>query len=164
MVCQHEEDEMESGMKILRDLYARMVEDRRTEVPMRKLRVGLKCGGSDGFSGITANPLLGCFSDYLVAQGGTTVLTEVPEMFGAETLLMARCKDETVFERPFRSSMISKTISSATGNRSSRTPRRETRPEGFPPWKKSHWDVHRNPERLPCAMCWNMERPCLLRD
>ena len=99
MVCQHEEDEMESGMKILRDLYARMVEDRRTEVPMRKLRVGLKCGGSDGFSGITANPLLGCFSDYLVAQGGTTVLTEVPEMFGAETLLMARCKDETVFRK-----------------------------------------------------------------
>lgn len=90
---------MESGMKILRDLYARMVEDRRTEVPMRKLRVGLKCGGSDGFSGITANPLLGCFSDYLVAQGGTTVLTEVPEMFGAETLLMARCKDETVFRK-----------------------------------------------------------------
>ena len=99
MVCQHEEDEMESGMKILRDLYARMVEDRRTEVPMRKLRVGLKCGGSDGFSGITANPLLGCFSDYLVAQGGTTVLTEVPEMFGAETLLMARCKDEKVFRK-----------------------------------------------------------------
>ena len=84
---------MESGMKILRDLYVRMVEDRRTEVPMGKLKVGLKCGGSDGFSGITANPLLGCFSDYLVAQGGTTVLTEVPEMFGAETLLMARCKD-----------------------------------------------------------------------
>ena len=61
--------------------------------------VGLKCGGSDGFSGITANPLLGCFSDYLVAQGGTTVLTEVPEMFGAETLLMARCKDEKVFRK-----------------------------------------------------------------
>ena len=99
MVCQHEEDEMESGMTILRDLYARMVEDRRTEVPMGKLRVGLKCGGSDGFSGITANPLLGCFSDYLVAQGGTTVLTEVPEMFGAETLLMARCKDEKVFRK-----------------------------------------------------------------
>ena len=99
MVCQHEEDEMESGMTILRDLYAQMVEDRRTEVPMGKLRVGLKCGGSDGFSGITANPLLGCFSDYLVAQGGTTVLTEVPEMFGAETLLMARCKDEKVFRK-----------------------------------------------------------------
>ncbi len=99
MVCQDEEDEMESGMKILRDLYARMAEDRRTEVPMGKLKVGLKCGGSDGFSGISANPLLGCFSDYLVAQGGSTVLTEVPEMFGAETLLMARCKDEEVFRK-----------------------------------------------------------------
>ncbi len=64
-----------------------------------KLKIGLKCGGSDGFSGITANPLLGCFSDYLVAQGGTTVLTEVPEMFGAETLLMARCKDAAVFRK-----------------------------------------------------------------
>ena len=98
MVCQHEEDEMESGMKILRDLYARMVEDRRTEVPMRKLRVGLKCGGSDGFSGITANPLLGMFSDFLIAQGGTSVLTEVPEMFGAETILMNRCRNKELFE------------------------------------------------------------------
>ncbi len=99
MVCQQEDDEIESGMKILRELYARMATDCRTEVPMAKLKVGLKCGGSDGFSGITANPLLGCFSDYLVAQGGTTVLTEVPEMFGAETLLMARCKDEAVFQK-----------------------------------------------------------------
>ena len=98
MVCQHEEDEMESGMTILRDLYARMVEDRRTEVPMGKLRVGLKCGGSDGFSGITANPLLGMFSDFLVAQGGTSVLTEVPEMFGAETILMNRCRTKELFE------------------------------------------------------------------
>ena len=155
---------MESGMKILRDLYARMVEDRRTEVPMRKLRVGLKCGGSDGFSGITANPLLGCFSDYLVAQGGTTVLTEVPEMFGAETLLMARCKDETVFERPFRSSMISKTISSAMGNRSSRTPRRETRPGDFHLWKKKSLGCTQKSGTT--AVCDVLEygRPCLLRD
>ncbi len=99
MVCQREENEIGSGMRILRDLYARMREDRRTEVPMGKLKVGLKCGGSDGFSGITANPLLGCFSDRLVAQGGTAVLTEVPEMFGAEKLLMARCKDEETFRK-----------------------------------------------------------------
>lgn len=62
----------------------------------------MKCGGSDGLSGITANPLLGIFSDYLVAQGGSTVLTEVPEMFGAETLLMNRCKNTGVFERTVR--------------------------------------------------------------
>jgi altronate hydrolase len=61
--------------------------------------VGLKCGGSDGFSGITANPLLGVFSDYLVAQGGTTVLTEVPEMFGAESILMNRCESTDLFDK-----------------------------------------------------------------
>ena len=65
----------------------------------RRLRVGLKCGGSDGFSGITANPLVGEFSDWLVAQGGTSVLTEVPEMFGAETILMNRCRTEELFNQ-----------------------------------------------------------------
>lgn len=85
-----EGDEIEEGMKILRDLYAKAKEDKREEVSVSKLRVGLKCGGSDGFSGITANPLVGEFSDWLVAQGGTSILTEVPEMFGAETILMNR--------------------------------------------------------------------------
>ena len=74
-------DEVEYCMPILRDLYAKTQQDERVAVPLSELRVGLKCGGSDGFSGITANPLLGCLSDWLVAQGGTTVLTEVPEMF-----------------------------------------------------------------------------------
>ena len=85
-----EGDELEEGLKILTDLYNIASKDVRTEQPLSKLRVGLKCGGSDGFSGITANPLVGEFSDYLVAQGGTTILTEVPEMFGAETILMNR--------------------------------------------------------------------------
>ena len=76
-------DEMEAGMAILRDLYSQASKDQREPVSVSKLRVGLKCGGSDGFSGITANPLVGEFSDWLVAQGGTSVLTEVPEMFGA---------------------------------------------------------------------------------
>ena len=88
MVCQKVKDEQEEGMKLLRELYAIASTDQRRPVPFSKLRIGLKCGGSDGFSGITANPLLGVFSDFLVAQGGTTVLTEVPEMFGSETLLM----------------------------------------------------------------------------
>ena len=94
-----EGDEIEEGMRILRELYDIAKEDRREEVPVSELRVGLKCGGSDGFSGITANPLVGEFSDWLVAQGGTSVLTEVPEMFGAETILMNRCRTEELFDQ-----------------------------------------------------------------
>ncbi len=94
-----EGDEMEAGMAILRDLYKKACGDHREDVPVSKLRVGLKCGGSDGFSGITANPLVGEFSDWLVAQGGTSVLTEVPEMFGAETILMNRCRNEQLFQQ-----------------------------------------------------------------
>lgn len=95
LVCQEVEgDEVEAGLTILRDLYNQARNFKRTEQPASKLRIGLKCGGSDGFSGITANPLLGEFSDWLCEQqGGTTVLTEVPEMFGAETILMRRCAD-----------------------------------------------------------------------
>ncbi|MCM1519551.1 MAG: altronate dehydratase family protein [Lachnoclostridium sp.] len=95
MVCQEVEgDEVEAGLKIARELYENARNYKRTTVPASKLRIGLKCGGSDGFSGITANPLLGAFSDFLCeTQNGTTVLTEVPEMFGAETILMERCAD-----------------------------------------------------------------------
>lgn len=93
MVCQEVPgDEVEYGTKLLKELYEQAKTFRRTTVPASKLRIGLKCGGSDGFSGITANPLLGAFSDFLCeTQGGTTILTEVPEMFGAETILMERC-------------------------------------------------------------------------
>lgn len=94
-----EGDETEECMKVLRGIYALAKEDKREDVPVSKLRVGLKCGGSDGFSGITANPLEGEFSDWLVAQGGTSILTEVPEMFGAETILMNRCETKELFDR-----------------------------------------------------------------
>ena len=94
-----EGDEVEEGLKIMRELYAIAKQDKREDVPVSKLRVGLKCGGSDGFSGITANPLVGEFSDWLVAQGGTSVLTEVPEMFGAETILMNRCETPELFNQ-----------------------------------------------------------------
>jgi altronate hydrolase len=97
--CQQVEDEVEFGLQKMREIFAVCSLDKRTEVPVSELRVGLKCGGSDGLSGITANPLLGVFSDWIVAQGGTTVLTEVPEMFGAETILMNRCVDEKLFGR-----------------------------------------------------------------
>jgi altronate hydrolase len=97
MVCQQEEDELETGLRLLRELYLVASRDERIAVPFSSLRVGLKCGGSDGFSGITANPLLGLFSDEMIAAGGTTVLTEVSEMFGAETILMNRCINRNVF-------------------------------------------------------------------
>ena len=99
LVTQKVEDEVEAGMQILRELYAIASQDKREAIPVSELRIGLKCGGSDGFSGITANPLVGEFSDWLVAQGGTSVLTEVPEMFGAETILMNRCRTEELFNQ-----------------------------------------------------------------
>lgn len=99
METQKVSDELETGMELLRELYDLAAQDKRTDIPVSELKIGLKCGGSDGFSGITANPLLGALSDYLVAQGGTTVLTEVPEMFGAETILMNRCQNEDIFDK-----------------------------------------------------------------
>lgn len=99
METQKVKDELEEGMALLRDIHAVVSTDERVDCPLSELKIGLKCGGSDGFSGITANPLLGVFSDFLVAQGGTTVLTEVPEMFGAETILMNRAQDRAVFDK-----------------------------------------------------------------
>lgn len=99
LVCQEVEDEVEVGTELLKELYDEMCNDVRTTQPISVLRVGLKCGGSDGMSGITANPLLGRFSDYMALNGGTTVMGEVPEMFGAEHLLMARAKDEDTFKK-----------------------------------------------------------------
>lgn len=97
IVTQQVGNEVEAGIKALTEIYHAMEKDTREDIPVSELKIGLKCGGSDGFSGITANPLLGRFSDYLVKKGGTTILTEVPEMFGAETILMDRAKDEEVF-------------------------------------------------------------------
>ena len=98
-VTQKVEDEVEYGLQQLSEIYEVASKDRREAIPVSELKVGLKCGGSDGLSGITANPLLGVFSDWLVGQGGTAVLTEVPEMFGAETILMNRCKDKATFDK-----------------------------------------------------------------
>jgi altronate hydrolase len=90
-------NEIEEGVDLLVEIYENARADKRVDIPLSELKIGLKCGGSDGFSGITANPLLGRLSDYLVAQGATTVLTEVPEMFGAEKILMERAENEEVF-------------------------------------------------------------------
>lgn len=96
------EDDIAEGVKIIEELrqYADTFE--RTDVPIFKLRVGLKCGGSDGFSGITANPLVGAVSDRLISLGAACVLTEVPEMFGAEHLLMKRCPTRELFDKTVR--------------------------------------------------------------
>ena len=96
--AQDDGDEYARGLELLAELDAARVR-KRSDIPVSELRVGLKCGGSDGLSGLTANPLVGRFSDWLAAQGGTTVLTEVPEMFGAETLLMNRCVSREVFDK-----------------------------------------------------------------
>jgi len=99
LLCQEVEDELAEGRKLLEACASHASGFRREEISAAELIVGMKCGGSDGLSGITANPVVGRFSDMLVAQGGTTVLTEVPEMFGAEGLLMDRCADEAVFRK-----------------------------------------------------------------
>lgn len=99
LTCQQVEDEMAAGRALLEECAAYARSFTRESIPASELVIGMKCGGSDGLSGITANPVVGRFSDELVAQGGSTVLTEVPEMFGAEGFLMNRCIDETVFEK-----------------------------------------------------------------
>lgn len=99
LVAQEVEDEVAEGVELCRQIAEVIKRDKRVERSISCLKVGLKCGGSDGLSGITANPLVGLFSDYIVAAGGTTVLTEVPEMFGAEQLLMNRAKDKATFEK-----------------------------------------------------------------
>ena len=101
MRAQDPGDEYARGLKLIAELDAARPKE-RVEVPVSELVVGLKCGGSDGFSGLTANPLVGRFSDWLAARGGSTLLTEVPEMFGAETLLMKRCRTREVFDRCVR--------------------------------------------------------------
>ncbi len=97
--CQDVEDEQEEAMKLLEELAVYAGAFSREKIDAGELVIGMKCGGSDGLSGITANPVVGAFSDLLISKGGTTILTEVPEMFGAETLLMNRCETPELFEK-----------------------------------------------------------------
>jgi altronate hydrolase len=97
--CQDYDDEITAASLLIEEIMAEMKSDIREAIPTSELIIGLKCGGSDGLSGITANPLVGAFTDRLVAEGGSAILTEVPEMFGAETILMNRCKNEKIFNK-----------------------------------------------------------------
>ena len=99
LVCQDVKDEHAEGSALLAELAAYAGKFQREAIPASELVVGMKCGGSDGLSGITANPTVGRFSDLLISMGGSTILTEVPEMFGAENILMERCVDEGVFQK-----------------------------------------------------------------
>lgn len=97
--CQDASDEIEEGVRLVEELKAYAAGFKREKISVARLRLGLKCGGSDGYSGISANPLVGSLSDRLISFGGSCVLTEVPEMFGAEHLLMERCETREVFDK-----------------------------------------------------------------
>lgn len=99
LVSQEHEDEIADSLKLIEELAEYAGSFHREPISCKELIIGMKCGGSDGLSGITANPTVGAFSDLLISKGGTTILTEVPEMFGAETILMNRCRDEELFEK-----------------------------------------------------------------
>ena len=99
LVAQECEDEIETSLELIKELIDYAASFEREPIAVDKLVIGMKCGGSDGLSGITANPLVGRFSDLLIAKGGSTILTEVPEMFGAETILMNRCANEELFHK-----------------------------------------------------------------
>ncbi len=99
LVSQECEDEVAQGLEIVKALIQYAARFQREPISASELVIGMKCGGSDGLSGITANPLVGRFSDRLIEEGGTTILTEVPEMFGAETILMNRCANEELFQQ-----------------------------------------------------------------
>lgn len=99
LVTQDCENELEKGEKLLKELYSFVKSFKREPIPINKLVVGYKCGGSDAFSGITANALCGKLTDKLTSFGTSAILTEVPEMFGAEKLLMKRCENEKVFNK-----------------------------------------------------------------
>ncbi len=99
LVAQESEDEIADAVELIKGLIDYAAGFEREPISVSKLVIGMKCGGSDGLSGITANPLVGRFSDLLISRGGTTILTEVPEMFGAETILMNRCANEELFHK-----------------------------------------------------------------
>lgn len=114
----------------------------------------MKCGGSDGLSGITANPLVGRFSDRLIARGGTTILTEVPEMFGAEIILMNRCANEELFRQTVALINDFKHYFKSHGQTIYENPSPETKRAESPRWRTNPWAAPRNPAARRCGACF----------
>lgn len=102
LICQESSNEITDGLKLLEEIYEEIKNDIRVDQPLSKITIGLKCGGSDGMSGITANPLIGKMSDYMASIGGSSILTEIPEMFGAEQMMFNRCENKEIYQKLYR--------------------------------------------------------------
>lgn len=153
LIAQDSEDEIEEGVELLKELYDKVISESRVEREFGDLVVGLECGGSDGFSGITANPLVGEFSDYIVEHNGTTILIEVPEMFGAETLLMKRCINEDIFNKTVGMVNDFKKYFISYNQSIYENPSPGNKEGGYQHWKINRWDVLKNQEFLKLKMC-----------
>ena len=158
--CQSVPDELEAGKVLLRRLIGHAAKDVRCSIPVSELVVGLKCGGSDGLSGITANPLVGRIADRLVAMGGTALLAEVPEMFGAEGCCSAAVPTKQYKRNCRHWWRISRTTSSATGRWCMKIPPPATRPAVSPRWRRSRWAASRRAAVPPFAGCCPMVSGC----
>lgn len=156
LVCQEHEDEIADSVEVIKGLIDYASKFEREPISVSKLVIGMKCGGSDGLSGITANPLVGRFSDLLISKGGTTILTEVPEMFGAETILMNRCANEELFHQTVDLINDFKNYFKSHNQTIYENPSPGNKRVVSPLWRTSLWDVPRSPEvpwsRVYCSM------------
>lgn len=156
LVCQEHEDEIADSVEVIKGLIDYASKFEREPISVSKLVIGMKCGGSDGLSGITANPLVGRFSDLLISKGGTTILTEVPEMFGAETILMNRCANEKLFHQTVDLINDFKNYFKSHNQTIYENPSPGNKRVVSPLWRTSLWDVPRSPEvlwsRVYCSM------------
>lgn len=151
--CQSVPDELEAGRVLLRPLIDHAAKDVRCSIPASELVIGLKCGGSDGLSDITANPLVGHIADRPVSMGGSALLAEVPEMFGAEGVLFRRCADETV-QRELPALVADfKEYFVRHGQVVHENPSPATRPAASPRWRKSLWAASRGAAVPPSTGC-----------
>ena len=148
------EDEIAEGKRLIGELFAYAETFRREPVPVSKLKIGRKCGGSDGYSGITANPLVGRLSDKVIAQGGSCVLTEVPEMFGAEHILMERCESKEIFDKTVDLINNFKEYYKRHDQVIYENPSPATKRAELPLWRKNRWGVCRRAVARRFGMCW----------
>lgn len=150
------ENEQEDALKLLEELAEYAGSFKREKVDASELVIGMKCGGSDGLSGITANPTVGAFSDILISKGGTTILTEVPEMFGAETLLMNRCENEQLFEKTVDLINDFKNYFKKHDQTIYENPSPGNKKGGITTLEDKHLAVHKSQEVLLSRVCYHM--------